>query len=521
MSAPVPVFQEFYVQTTGSNLNAGSTTADAALATYTSDLVSGWNQTTGVFTVAGGANPVADGVTVGMWASVYVTAGATVATFVGKITVVTTAAVSVALVGQHGTPPATDILGGTTMKVGGAWDGPSGTVSFPFGFAACLSANWSAGQAYVVGDIANNTGVSGGVFRCILAHTNQAPPNATYWVLETAGSPRVNIKNGVTYAITAGMTHGVTTPAIGACIFSGYTATPGDGGIAIFDGGAPATAYTMLTVSVARIVIESLRFQNNGSGSPGGSAGDGIRITAGGTMVRKCIAKTMRHNGIYLGANSQAVECEAVDCNTRNTTSGGSFGGIVLSSGGARAVRCISHDHTAGVNAHGIVVTSAGVSDGCILANISGDGIYITASGVVGITSCDFYNCRNNINLAAGPANPTVASIENCNFLKGSGYGIVWRANTIGTLLKCSFGRGTMVNVSGDMSVTQPCGIIEIGTKYLASDVTPWVDPTTGDLRINLAAVVGKGRGRFLMTKSGYTGTVGYPDIGAAQKLPS
>lgn len=520
MSAPVPIFQEFYCQTTASNLNAGSTTADAALVTYTNSAVLGWSATTGVFEVASG-DPVADGVTVGMWASIYVTAGATVATFVAKIVAVSTTAVSVALIGQHGTAPTSDTTGARTMKVGGAWDGPSGTVGFPFGFATCLTADWSAARAYIVGDVVGNTGVSGGKFRCILGHTNQAPPNATYWVLETAGSPRVNIKNGVTYAITAGMTHGVTTPAIGACIFSGYTATPGDGGIAIFDGGAPATAYTMLTVSVARIVIENIQVQNNGSGSPGGSAGDGIRITAGGTMVRKCIAKTMRHNGIYLGANSQAVECEAAECNTRNTTSGGSFGGIVLSSGGARAVRCISHDHTAGTNAHGIVVTSAGIVDGCILANISGDGIYNTTSGVSGVTSCDFYNCRNNINFASGPANPTVASIENCNFLKGSGYGIVWRANTIGTLLNCAFGRGTMVNASGDMSVTQPCGIIEKSTKYLTADTTPWVDPTTGDFRISSSQVVARGRGRFLMTKSGYTGTVGYPDIGAAQKQPS
>ncbi|MEM8493773.1 MAG: hypothetical protein AAF663_00115 [Planctomycetota bacterium] len=39
--------------------------------------------------------------------------------------------------------------------------------------------SWQSGDAYVIGDRV----VSGGnYYRCILAHTNQAPPNATYWV---------------------------------------------------------------------------------------------------------------------------------------------------------------------------------------------------------------------------------------------------------------------------------------------------------------------------------------------------
>src|SRR5262249_42438845 len=40
------------------------------------------------------------------------------------------------------------------------------------------SFDWSATKAYVVGDYVN---LSGQWYRCILAHTNQLPPNATYW----------------------------------------------------------------------------------------------------------------------------------------------------------------------------------------------------------------------------------------------------------------------------------------------------------------------------------------------------
>jgi hypothetical protein len=56
-----------------------------------------------------------------------------------------------------------------------------------------------------------------------------------------------------------------------------------------------------------------------------------------------------------------------------------------------------------------------------------------------------------------------------------------------------------------------------IGSVTYATDVTPWVDPTNGDFRINLAAAKGTGRGTFTQTASSYAGTVGYPDIGAAQ----
>ena len=52
-----------------------------------------------------------------------------------------------------------------------------------------------------------------------------------------------------------------------------------------------------------------------------------------------------------------------------------------------------------------------------------------------------------------------------------------------------------------------------------ASDVTPWVDPANGDFRINLAAAKGAGRGSYTQNAGG--GTVGYPDIGAAQHQDS
>ncbi len=84
-------FTEFYVQTTGSNLNAGSTADNAAPFTYAAGT---FVQSTRVFTVASG-NPQSDGVTVGMFASIYTTAGATVATFVGRVSAVDATTITV------------------------------------------------------------------------------------------------------------------------------------------------------------------------------------------------------------------------------------------------------------------------------------------------------------------------------------------------------------------------------------------------------------------------------------------
>ena len=41
-----------------------------------------------------------------------------------------------------------------------------------------LVTNWSSATAYVVGDVVVLAGI---MYRCKSGHTNQTPPNATYW----------------------------------------------------------------------------------------------------------------------------------------------------------------------------------------------------------------------------------------------------------------------------------------------------------------------------------------------------
>lgn len=108
-------FTEFYMQTTGSNLNAGSTNADAASLTYASG---SWVQSTRVFTVASG-NPVTDGVAVGDWVSVYPD-GNTVTPFIGQVTARDATTITISSTISMGTAP-TNGTANRTLKVGGAW----------------------------------------------------------------------------------------------------------------------------------------------------------------------------------------------------------------------------------------------------------------------------------------------------------------------------------------------------------------------------------------------------------------
>jgi hypothetical protein len=54
-----------------------------------------------------------------------------------------------------------------------------------------VAAAWSNATAYVVGDLASRLGVT---YYCILAHTNQQPPNSTYWYAQPA-SGRYEVPN--------------------------------------------------------------------------------------------------------------------------------------------------------------------------------------------------------------------------------------------------------------------------------------------------------------------------------------
>lgn len=129
-------FTEFYINSLGSNLNGGS--SNAANATFTS--TNGNWQGLGIsnFRPTDGQNPTGN-VNVGDFASVY-TDGASVGVYIVRITAVQNAAngnISTSVGNSYGTAP-TNSATARTIKVAGAWLGPVGAVTFPFGLTGTL-----------------------------------------------------------------------------------------------------------------------------------------------------------------------------------------------------------------------------------------------------------------------------------------------------------------------------------------------------------------------------------------------
>lgn len=264
-------FTEFCCRSGGSNLNAGTRLGDstepgtAAALTYASG---SWVQSTGVFTVASG-DPVADGVAVGDFASVYAN-GSTTTGFVGRVTARTTTTITVSLTAKAGTAP-TDGTNDRTLKIGGAWQGPNGADGFPFNFTAAALTN-AAGNV-----------------------------------------PRVNIKNDQTYNITANMT-GVTGPHV----HQGYTSTYGDGGKATIDGGTSGAAYILFTSNGGNTSVGDIIWKNNGATST-------AVLVNNLPLAFRCVFADSRGSGF---GGSIAYQCEAYNCNLGNGVAGSGFTGV-------------------------------------------------------------------------------------------------------------------------------------------------------------------------------------------------
>ncbi|MEY9358938.1 hypothetical protein ABH994_001659 [Bradyrhizobium yuanmingense] len=136
--------------------------------------------------------------------------------------------------GQYASQPTT---GKTWVKSGGAW-------SYLGIFRAFrLTGAWSGATAYAVGDVVTLTGSS---YVCVLDHTNQAPPNTTYWqLLASKGADGVD---GAAATVSVGTT---TTGAGGS---SANVTNSGTSSAAILDFTIPAgksyggTSTTSLTI---------------------------------------------------------------------------------------------------------------------------------------------------------------------------------------------------------------------------------------------------------------------------------
>lgn len=463
LSVGATTFTEFYVNTAGDNLNSGSGTN--AVITFAGGT---FVRSTGVFTTAG-EDPGTNGIRLNVdFASVYTTSGATTSTCVALITATnsTTVTVSTTVLGGA-TANVSETAAAATMKIGGAWAGPNAGVGFPFNFVTAV--------------MTNNPSVF----------------------------PRVNFKNGVTYAITAGITHSLAGPIR----WQGYTTTPGDLGKATIDCSTVGAGITMLTLSAANNDLVDFIISNSGATS---GTTDGITVTGTENVVNRVVVHDVRRAGFNSsGAVDVLMECEAYLCNKGNTAS---QGGFVGGGGTQNYLRCVSHDN-AGSNNEGFVIAFQGTVSRCIADTNGKNGFNVGAITSVIFDSCDAYN-NGSAGMDITATSAASFSIQNCNFIKNGTFGLTSSGSALrnGNILNCGFGSGTQTNAIGSLN-SNTGGMNISGTVTYAANVTPWVDPANGDFSINLTAAKSAGRGNFTETQASYAGTVGYPDIGAAQSV--
>lgn len=456
-------FTEFYCQSGGSNLNSGS---DNGTLVYTS-LHGNWVQATGVFTPVDGSNPAtaSPGVTVGQFASVYID-GATVGVFIGRVTIVTNAingAITVSTTIKAGAAPANQ-TGTATIKVGGAWLGPNAASAFPFGLTGFNAAVNSSGDR-----------------------------------------PRINVKNDQTYSGTSAWTF--SGPA--STIVQGYSSNPGDGGKATLTNSGASPYSVSTSVTFADLVFAG----TIGSGTTDLMAVSGSPIIS----IYRCALHGARGHGITTATNAVYLdEVEIYDFNKSNTA--GKAG--ISSSGGVYGQNLTIRDSSGG-NCDGISQSgSATVLTNCIIHSLGGNGVFVGTAGggtnFVIITNNDFYNLGGDAFKSSITALTVYHHIKNNNFVKNTGKAINVTTTGMGGFIQNNgYGSGTQANGSADVISS----LYDDGTSVTyTSGITPWVDPTTGDFRINSTQANWAGRGAFTQTDSNFGSlTVGYPDIGAAQ----
>lgn len=453
-------FTEFYCRSGGSNLNGGAQVTGSEQGTsaaYTSTN-GNWNGTT-IFTPTDGSTPSLT-VAVGDFASVFLDA-AVVSVFIARVTAVgagVNGTITVSGTAQSGAAPASGATG-RTIKVGGAWKGPNAAEAFPIGFVTAALTN-------AAGDY-----------------------------------PRINFKNTATYSITA-----ATTQASGPCVYQGYTTTAGDGGKATIDGGVAGASYVLLSTGNDTTTTDFI-FQNNGASA----SATGVVLAGTRGTVFRCVVNSVRGFGFVINNLNTMIQCEAYAVNQSGTADASGFS----VAGTATLIRCISHDN-AGATTHGFRSGATGyvtLTD-CIADTNGGRGFKNDGVVPVMIDSCEFYNNGSDGYFSSTTNN---VIIQNSNFIKNGGWGVLCTAatNRLGYILNCGFGSGSQANTSGTTNLL--AGIVEIGSVTYASGVTPWTDPANGNFSINLTAAKAAGTGAYTQTQGGYSGTTGFPDIGAAQ----
>jgi len=443
----------------GSPYNGGSNEG-AAIYTSTNG---NWNGAT-IFTPTDGSNPVSAGVMVGQFANVHLD-GPTGGVFIARVTAVVNAANGAITLNASGA--GAGVAGGANARsivVGGAWGGP--------GALGTTDTN-----PFAQNNLINLTNVAGDI-------------------------PRINMKNDHTYTVTVQITHSNTSS--GPIVTQGYASVKGDGGRAKI---SSASAITILQPSTAINMWADLEIESTATTGTGSCAVEQVPQS-----WYRCVFHGARGHGLFTTGASIVHECEAYECNKSNTAAVAGFS--AYNAVGATFIRCYSHDHTtgaAGTNSHGFYLNNSSALEYCIAENCKGSGVVSVTACTV--KNCDFYNNAVDGVTLSGAA-VIMALIENCNFLKNAGKGINASGSNLimGYTFNCGYGAGGMAN--GGVNVLKR--ITEVSPFTYGTNATPWTAPDTGNFTVSLADAQGTGRGIFIESGSGSSGTLGTPNIGAA-----
>lgn len=446
-------YTEFYIRTTGNACNAGSTNTDAATVTSTNG---GWSTTTNIFTAASGT-PFSD-VNVGDWASI-TTDAATSTSFNARITAVNGGGASITLstTAKSGTAPTT-LASGMTCRVGGAWATIGGV------------------GAWFVGTSTNANG----------------------------DFPRINLSG--TYTYSAAQT--ISSAGTGIVTWEGYTSSPGDGGVAIINGGTSGASYNVINLSGQNHAFRNLWCKNNGA--TGNVQWFQINNSSGRNVFHRVTVSNCRGNAFRVQAgNNVFVECEAFSFNAGNVAGGAGFN----IAGASALVRCWSYSSSTS-NSSGFNIAASGVSlHSCIAWNntgSSGGGVTMSVQGSFNIQNCVFYANRIGV-IISNSSLPANGIIENCIFENNTTWAIQGaHKGQMGLVNNCAY-----YNNGGGahLDTTNSVKWIEMGGIDLAASSLS--DPANGDFTPTRTEVLGAGRGNFLKNGSSSSTPLSYPDIGA------
>lgn len=365
---------DFYIQTTGNNLNAGSTTSDNALATSTNG---SWDITANRFIAAGGATPFLS-VTVGMYASIYLDA-ATVCVFTSKITAVDAGGTYIEVsktANKIGTAP-TALATGRTCKVGGAW----------------------------ANDLVMTQVFGGG-----------AVDQPT----------RVNIKAG-TYTVTGARTMACAGANATPIWWRGYNTTPGD-----LDDYSSLTKPLFNCTGTGRLTFSGAFQTISGLDVTSAAANPTISIGGGSCRIHRCRVVNTNANVASTAISVTGAVTIISCCNLQSTSSAN-----IVSTGSSSTIFFGNILTGGGHGAFCSGTTSTMVFVRNLFRSLGGEGIDLNSLTTANVTIMEntFYGCGADAILFSTVPTGTI-TITNCNFWAITGYGINSSAGTCSTIFR-------------------------------------------------------------------------------------